>query len=105
MEMNKRHPLEAFADVRKTRLSQDAKLEIALGAYLALEALNETAPRGCDGMPMDLMVDASVNGSSVQGILRKILTTLNAPIPPDPEPEFQEGRCGCGDKLTSELLN
>lgn len=105
METNKRRPVQSFLPVRKVRLSQDAKMELAFGAYLVLEAINETAPRGCDGMPMELMVDASVNGASVQGILRRMLEVLNAPLPPEPEPEFTEGRCGCGDKLTSEIMH
>ena len=66
MEMNKRRPVESFLPVRKVRLSQDAKMELAFGAYLVLEAINETAPRGCDGMPMELMVDASVNGAGAR---------------------------------------
>ena len=105
MEMNKRHPLQSFLPVRKVRLSQDAKMELALGAYLVLEAINETAPRGCDGMPMELIVDISKDDTSVQGVLRRMLEILNAPLPPEPEPEFVGGRCGCGDKLTSEVMH
>jgi hypothetical protein len=105
METNNRHPSRAFVPCGTARLSREQKTAIAMGVYLTLEALNDMAPRGCDGMPMELMVEDSEDGASVQTILTNILIMLRAPIPPEPQPEFVEGRCGCGDKLTSEVMH
>ena len=105
MEANKRHPSRSFIPAGNARLSKEQKMTIAMGVYLTLEALHDMAPRGCDGMPMELMVENSADGTSVQTILANILIMLRAPLPPEPQPEFVEGRCGCGDKLTSEIMN
>jgi hypothetical protein len=102
MEKNQRHPVQAFLAAAQTRLSKDDKVNIALGIYLTLEAINESAPRGCDGMPMDLTVGMGKDQTCVQEILKSILGRLGCPVPPEPDPIFEEGRCGCGGKLSSE---
>ena len=105
MEKQQRHPVQAFLAAAQTRLSKDDKVNIALGIYLTLEAINDSAPRGCDGFPCDMMVAHGEGHVSVQELLTKVLGFLRCPVPPLPEPEFIEGRCGCGGKLSSENWN
>lgn len=102
MKKEQRHPAESFAAAAKVRLTGEDKINLAMAVYLTLEAINESAPRGCDGMPMDLMCGFGPKGTSIQALLRQVLGALRAPMPQEPDPIFEEGRCGCGNKLTSE---
>lgn len=91
-----RPPAEAFLKCGSVRMSKSDKINLAMAVYLTLEALNESAPRGCDGLPMDLMTDHAGKGVSVQELLTKVLGFMRAPLPPLPAPEFEADKCGCG---------
>jgi len=91
-----RPPASAFMACGKVRLSKEEKINLAMAVYLTLEALNESAPRGCDGLPMDLMTDHGGKGVSVQELLTKVLGFMKAPMPQPPAPDFEDGECGCG---------
>jgi hypothetical protein len=97
MSTNNRHPAEAFLSCAKVRMDGDAKINVAMAVYLTLEAINASAPRGCDGMPAELMIEHGAGPVCVQDLLKKVLGFMRAPIPENPEPEFEEGFCGCGN--------
>jgi len=96
MNTTTRPPASAFTKCGKVRMSKDNKINLAMAVYLTLEALNESAPRGCDGLPMDLMTDHAGRGVSVQELLVKVLGFFGAPVPPPPASEIEHGHCGCG---------
>lgn len=102
---NNRPPASAFEVAGSVKMTKDAKINLAMAVYLTLEAINDSAPRGCDGFPCDMMVAHGEGHVSVQELLTKVLGFLRCPVPPLPEPEFIEGRCGCGGKLSSENWN
>lgn len=102
---NTRPPASAFEVAGTIRMSKEDKINLAMAVYLTLEAVNDSAPLGCDGMPCELMASHGGEDVSVQGLLTKVLGFLRCPIPPIPSPEFVEGRCGCGNKLSSETWN
>ena len=87
------------------RLTKQDKINTAMAIYLTLEALNESAPRGCDGLPMELMVSHADGQVSIQQLLLQTLSRLKAPVPEAPEPEFEEGACGCGRPHAAEEWN
>jgi len=104
-EKKSRHPASDFMKCGEVRLTKHAKINTAMVLYLTLEALNESAPRGCDGMPMDLTVAHGGKPVSVPRLLRETLELLKAPLPADPEPEFEEGCCGCGNPHEPDAWN
>lgn len=85
-----------FAPCGAVRLTQQIKIDTAMAIYLTLEALNESAPLGCDGLPMELMVAHADGEVSIQQLLLQTLARFKAPVPEAPVPEFEEGACGCG---------
>ena len=100
---NNKPQAKDFALCGAARLTKQDKINTAMAIYLTLEALNESAPRGCDGLPMELMhADGQV---SIQQLLLQTLSRLKAPVPEAPEPEFEEGACGCGRPHAAEEWN
>jgi len=100
-----RHPAEEFLKCGSARLTKDDKVQIAMAVYLALEAINESAPVGCDGKPAELVMSVGEGVVVVQDLLEETLKRLGAPVPEPAEVEVQEGHCACGSKLEDEDYN
>ena len=108
MSMNKtrtRATVEDFNAAGTVRLTKEDKISLAMTLYLTLDALNESAPLGCDGLPMELLVQHGSGRISLQKLLAATLKHMKAPVPQEPEPEFQEGCCGCGNPIHPDSVN
>lgn len=103
--MSTRHPKEDFLKCGNVRLTKDEKVNIALALYLTLEAINESAPTGCDGQPAELVVSVGEGAVAIQQLLTRILDRFGAPLPAVPVVEAKEGHCVCGNKLEDEDYN
>ena len=108
MSMNKtrtRAAVEDFNAAGTVRLTKEDKISLAMTLYLTLDALNESAPLGCDGMPMELLVEHGSGRVSLQKLIASTLKHMKAPVPQEPEPEFHVGCCGCGNPIHPDSVN
>jgi len=105
MSTKNRHTASDFDPCGSVRLTKQDKIDLGMTLYLTLAALNESAPLGCDGMPMELLVQHGSGRISLQKLLATTLNYMKAPMPHDPEPEFEEGRCGCGKPIHPDSVN
>jgi hypothetical protein len=103
--MSEKSKADQFIKCGSTRLTKEDKVNIAMAVYLTLDAVNHTAPTGCDGKPAELTVPLGDGVVVIQNILTQILERFGAPIPELPEVETKEGHCVCGNELEDEEYN
>lgn len=96
---------QKFEECGGVRLTKIDKINIAMAVYLTLEAINESAPIGCDGRPAELVTELGDGVVVIQRVLTQILERMGAPVPEDPEIEVKEGHCACGNRLEHEDYN